>query len=145
MARGEFDRLHEQLEELFDDLWQVPGLAGLRRGYRPRVDCYRSDQPPAITVVVDLAGVDPEEVELAVVERVLVVSGRRRRRPAECPVSYQQMEIEYGPFLRRIALGDDVDAAAAVATYDRGFLIVVLPLAPRPRTGKVAIALGGKE
>ena len=40
---------------------------------------------------------------------------------------YQQMEIEYGPFQRRIDLGEDVDPTHASATYERGLLRVVLP------------------
>jgi HSP20 family protein len=53
---------------------------------------------------------------------------------------YQQMELEYGPFQRRIQLPDGVDAAAARATYDRGLLKIVLPVAQRPAPGaRVAI------
>jgi HSP20 family molecular chaperone IbpA len=44
---------------------------------------------------------------------------------------YQTMEIEYGGFQRRIELGDDVDSGGASATYERGMLRVVLPLAQR--------------
>ena len=32
---------------------------GMRRGYRPEVDVYRTGNPPALTVVVELPGVDP--------------------------------------------------------------------------------------
>jgi HSP20 family molecular chaperone IbpA len=39
------------------------------------------------------------------------------------------MEIEYGAFQRRIELGEDVDPARATATYERGLLRVVLPIA----------------
>ena len=42
------------------------------------------------------------------------------------------MEIDYGPFRRQIALGADVDVAQAHATYERGMLTIVLPLAQRP-------------
>jgi len=50
------------------------------------------------------------------------------------------MEIEYGPFEREIVLNDDVDTAAAHATYARGLLTIVLPLAKRtPRGVKVPI------
>ena len=41
------------------------------------------------------------------------------------------MEIEYGVFQRRIELGEDVDSARAVATYERGMLKIVLPVAER--------------
>jgi HSP20 family molecular chaperone IbpA len=41
------------------------------------------------------------------------------------------MEIEYGAFQRRIELGEDVDSAGAVATYERGMLKIVLPVVKR--------------
>jgi HSP20 family protein len=143
--RRDPNRIQEELEELFADLWQVPGFAGLRRGFRPNVDCYRSEEPPAVTVVVDLAGIDPGGVEVVVTERTVVISGERRRPTLSCRVSYRQMEIEYGPFQRRVSLAEDVDPDAAEAGYERGLLTVVLPLAQKPRTGKVSIALGTEK
>ena len=136
------NKLHEELEELFADLWQVPGFAGLRRGFRPNVDCYRSEQPPSVTVTVDLAGIEPSDVEVIVTQRTVVISGVRRRPTLECRVSYRQMEIEYGAFQRRVSLAEDVDPESAEATYERGLLTVVLPLAQKPRTGRVTIVLG---
>jgi len=145
MHKRDVDRLQQELEELFSDMWQVPGFAGLRRGFRPHVDCYRSEEPPTVTVVVELAGIDPGDVEIAVTDRTVVVSGERRRPGLACRVSYRQMEIEYGPFQRRISLAEDVDPAAAEATYEQGLLKVVMPLAQKPRSGKVSIALGRKH
>jgi HSP20 family protein len=51
-------------------------------------------------------------------------------RPAEGGAErlYQQIEVQHGPFRRVVALGADVDADAAKATYEDGFLIVELPL-----------------
>jgi HSP20 family protein len=143
--RRDVDRIHEELEELFADLWQVPGFAGLRRGFRPQVDCFRTEEPPAVTLVIDLAGIDPEQVSIEVTERTVLVSGVRRRPELECRVSYRQMEIEYGSFQRRVMLAEDVDPSRSEATYERGLLRVVMPLAQRPRTGRITIALGQKE
>jgi HSP20 family protein len=138
----EIKRLHAELEELFSDLWQVPAFAGLRRGFRPHVDCYRTEEPPSVTVVVDLAGVDPSAVQVDVTDRTVVVSGERRRPELGCRASYRQMELEYGPFRRRIALAEDVDPGGAEATYEHGLLKIVMPLARKPRAGKVSITLG---
>jgi HSP20 family protein len=134
--------MHEELEELFADLWQVPGFAGLRRGFRPQVDCFRTDDPPAVTILVDLAGVQPEEVSIEVTERTISLSGVRPRPPHRGSVSYRQMEIEYGSFQRRVTLAEDVDPAGAEATYERGLLKIVLPLAQKPRTGRITIIVG---
>src|SRR6476620_12105069 len=134
----------EQLEEVFSELWQLPGF-GTHRGYRPQVDCYRSDDPPAVTVVVDLAGIDPEQISIEVTERTVLISGVRRRPKLNCRVSYRQMEIEDGPFQRRITLAEDVDPNGGGATYDRGLLRVVLPLAEKPPAGSVTIVLGRRR
>jgi HSP20 family protein len=45
---------------------------------------------------------------------------------------YQQMEVDYGRFQRQVALGEDVDVAGSKATYRRGVLTIVLPLAAKP-------------
>jgi len=42
------------------------------------------------------------------------------------------MEIDYGPFQRRVQLPEAVDVDAASARYEAGLLTVVLPLAPSP-------------
>ena len=124
----------DEIEQLFSDLWQVFPFSRGRRGYRPQVDCYRTDHPPELTVVVELPGVDIESVQIVATGRTVAVAGERRRPRSEGRV-YQQMEIEYGPFEREIVLALDVDTAAAHASYARGLLTIVLPLARRPPRG----------
>jgi HSP20 family protein len=130
-ARRDIDRLQDEIEELFSDLWQVPRYAGLRKGFRPQVDCYRTADPPELTIVVELPGIDPAELEISAMPRSLVVSGERRH-PRDQPRVYQQMEIDYGPFQRKIALSEDVDTKRARASYVDGLLRIVLPIAERP-------------
>ena len=140
--RTDIDRLHEEIQELIDELWQVPRFAGGRRGFRPQVDCVRSEDPPALHVVVELPGVDPSEIQVVAAERVLVVAGVRQRQPLEG--RYQQMEIEYGPFQRRIPLDEPVDTNAATARYEHGLLTVVLPIATKaPAVERVLITIAG--
>jgi HSP20 family protein len=139
---GERGRLHEEIEDLFADLWHVPRFAGMRRGFRPSVDCFRTDEPPELTILVELAGVSSASIELFAVDRQLVVSGERQRpRPDQRP-SYYQMEIEYGPFERRIPLPEDADTSTATAKSHDGLLTIVLPLLSRPpRRERVSIPL----
>ena len=119
------------MEELFADLWQVPRFTRRRGGFRPQIDCYRTERPAALTVIVELGGVDPAKIEIYADERTLVVSGERRRPRCSGRV-YQQMEIDYGRFQRQVALVEDVDVAASKATYRRGMLTIVLPLTKKP-------------
>ena len=55
--RRELENAAEEIEQLFADLWQVfPFSRGMRRGYRPEADVYRTEDPSALTVVVLTTG-----------------------------------------------------------------------------------------
>jgi HSP20 family protein len=141
--RDDIDRLHDEIKELVDELWHLPRFAGGRTGFRPQADCIRSEAPPALHVVLELPGVDPASLNVVAADRVLVVAGERRR--PSISGRYRQLEIEYGPFQRRIPLEEPVDTAAASARYENGVLTVVLPIAPsRPKRERVAIVVMGE-
>ena len=137
-SRRDIDWLRGEIDDLFSELWQVPRFAA-RGSFRPQVDCYRTEDPPEIIVVVELPGVEPEDVQIVATPQALLVAGERRRPPGDRRV-YQQMELDYGPFRRELLLGDDVDPEGGRASYERGLLTIVLPLARRaPTTATVAI------
>jgi HSP20 family protein len=129
--RRDLENAAEEIEQLFADLWQVfPFSRGIRRVHRPEVDVYRSEDPPTLTILVELPGVDPAEVQVVASPQALLVAGERRR-PRDCG-HYQQMEIDYGPFQRQVTLAEEVDPEAATATYERGILRILLPITPKP-------------
>jgi len=139
MPRRDIDRLHDEIEELFAELWQVPRFLGQRRGFRPNVDSYHTEEPHELTVVVELPGVDPASVHVVVDGQTLVVSGERTRPKVDGRV-YQQMEIEYGPFQRQVRVPEGVDSEGARAEFERGVLQIRLRIAQagKPR-GRVSI------
>jgi HSP20 family protein len=138
VTRRDVDKLQEEIEELFADLWQVPRFSGIRHGFRPNVDCFHTDEPHVLTIVVELPGVDQRSVQIVANERVLVVAGERKRPKVPGRV-YQQMEIETGAFQRQIRLTEDVDPERARAWFELGVLTIELPVADRPPRGRVAI------
>jgi HSP20 family protein len=139
-GRRDIERLQSELDELFEDLWQVPRFAGVRRGFRPSVDVYRTDDPRELTVVVELPGVDPDLVHVALEGHDLVIGGQRTRPKVGCRPSYYHLEIEYGRFQRRVRLPEEVVTADVHASYEHGLLKIVLPIASKPvPTGKVSI------
>lgn len=140
----DIERFQEELEELFDDLWRVPRFAGLRQGFRPQVDCYRTEDPSELRVVVELPGIEPADIEIHVADGYLLLVGERRRPTPTRGTSYYLMEIDYGPFQRRIQLPEPIDGQKARATYERGLLNIVLPVADRqPRAAPVSIPVKG--
>jgi HSP20 family protein len=128
------ERTHAELEEVFSQLWHGPRFVVPRRGFRPHIDLVRTEDPDELRVTVDLAGIEPADVQIAVHERALLIAGRRNRPQTDVQHSYHLLEIEYGPFERRIGLPVDVDPQGARAVYERGLLTVSLPVVPAPPT-----------
>ena len=139
-GRKDIDRLRGELEELFNDVWRAPRFSA-RRFYRPAVDCYRTSEPAQFVVLVELPGIDAADVHVIAADGWLHVSGERRRpRTGTGGHVYQQMEIDYGPFERRVQLAEDVEPQSGAASYEHGVLKIVFPIAPRPTPrGRVPI------
>ena len=136
-----FERMRREMDELFGNVFERTGLATRGEGFAPKVDVYYVDDPPRAVVKTELAGIDSDRLGLEIRGRELVITGHRTPADAEGRV-YQQIEIEYGPFRRVIALGADVVADDARAVYEEGVLRVELPLAqPGGTSRKVPIEI----
>lgn len=97
--------------------------------WTPALDMYETDG--ALTVLLDLAGVDADKTEVHAEPHALTVRGvRRERHSPQQPDeqrSYHALEIPYGRFERTIHLPPGVDTAAAHANYRDGLLEITLP------------------
>jgi HSP20 family protein len=92
--------------------------------WRPSADIYETAD--GWLVKFDLAGVQPNELEVAICGRALTVAGVRRDwSVAECRHSYS-MEISYNRFSRTIELPADLQEAQISTQYRDGMLLVRL-------------------
>jgi len=138
-----FERMRREMDELFGDVFGSAGLASRRSGFSPAVDVFYADDPPRAIVHAELAGIDAGDLGLEIQGRELTLAGHRSGASDSEGRVYQQLEIENGPFQRTIALGAEVVAEQARATYQDGILRVELPLAAaEARTRSVPIQRG---
>jgi HSP20 family molecular chaperone IbpA len=120
-----------ELEEVFEILVTsyaqkggvMPGESDLC--WRPATDAYETDE--AFVVQMDLAGMDPARIEILADESSLVVRGIRQDSSGPGKKHFHKMEINVGPFSRRVAITMEVDPSRATATYRGGFLYVTFP------------------
>ena len=97
--------------------------------WTPNTDVYETVDH--LVVKMELAGIEREDLEITLEERLLLVRGYRkdpcRQRQQRC--SFRQMEIDYGFFERRIIIPHTVDGHHVRATFHNGFLHIELPKA----------------
>jgi HSP20 family protein len=134
-----FDRMRREMDELFGGVLERTGMARGQGGFSPAIDVAYVSEPPKAVVTVELAGADPEQLDIEVHGRQLTLSGLRPAAPLENCV-YQQVEIERGRFRRIVSLGAEVDPDAVTASYEAGMLRIELPLLAR-RAGATAVPI----
>jgi HSP20 family protein len=88
----------------------------------PATDVYRT--PNGWLVKMDLAGVNPDELQIRVAGRQVSVCGVRRDMRIEEGQSHYQMEIAYSSFHRTIELPCLLDQAPIATEYRDGMLLV---------------------
>ena len=107
--------------------WQTAELAvvfGPPR-WRPNVDGCETSR--ALNVTVELAGIDPEEVEILLYENALVVQGERPLGSCGEDGVYHEVEIRRGPFRLELPLPMEVVPTGVEARQDQGLLRITLP------------------
>lgn len=127
----DLDKMHDDVLRAFNDSC----LSGSRhqqrgRGFRPMADAFFEEPTREIVVRFELPGMERDDIELFVERREIVVRGERAFPGGEGRV-YQQVEMDYGPFERRVRLMVDVDPESTTATYEAGVLEVRLTLVDR--------------
>jgi HSP20 family protein len=88
-----FERMRREMDEIFGDVFSRSGIARRHAGFEPAIDVYYCGDPAKAVVKADLAGIEPDSLELEIQGRELTISGHRRPAEAEGRV-YQQIEIE---------------------------------------------------
>lgn len=98
--------------------------------WSPPTDVYETDS--AVVVKIEIAGLSPEDFTISLDPRVLTVRGVRRDPASK--LAYQQLEINYGQFQTEVRLPWPINETAEVeASYEQGFLTIVLPKAQARR------------
>jgi HSP20 family protein len=93
--------------------------------WTPNLDMYETDE--AVVVVLELAGVDPNQTEIRAEAHRLQVRGVRRERHGASGRTYHALEVPYGRFERAVPLPAGLDTEAAMASYQDGLLEITLP------------------
>ena len=115
----------------------MPATRAGQMGFMPAVDMY--EDKDNVIVETQLAGVDPEKVDISVENDVLIIKGESEKKSEVEDKNYYRKEIRRGGFYRSLPLPTRVIGDKASASATDGGLKVVIPKAPeaKPKTIKI--------
>ena len=94
-------------------------------------------------VEFDLAGVNPDSIDLDVERNVVTVKAERPPRAMDAEAI--AAERPRGVFSRQLILGDNLDTEHIAASYHSGVLILQIPVAEQAKPRKISIASQGED
>jgi HSP20 family protein len=97
------------------------------------------ETPDAFVLKADLPGVAEPELDLAVHNNVLTVSGSRRAEERKDGESYALNERQFGTFSRSFALPDMADGERIEAKLDRGVLTLTIAKKAAAKPRRIAV------
>lgn len=101
------------------------------------VDVYQT--PTEIVIQSTIAGVDPEELDIAITAESVTIRGKREKMEEVKDDDYFFQECYWGRFARQIILPQEIDAENAVASMKNGVLTIRLPKLNREKTKKLKV------
>jgi len=124
--REDLGHMARHMMQIMDKLLKSGFSPGRRTpDWTPAVDI--SELEDRYEIIMELAGVRREDIELYTEGNQLVVTGWRGDPGPREKVRIHQMEIEEGQFRRRILLPEHVDAEKITARFREGLLRIQVP------------------
>ena len=133
----------EDIERAFQDLGRTFGGDSLAGECVPPVDVYERDD--SIDIVVDLPGVDPSAIRLAVKRDTVLIVGEKTARRARADSSFHLVERDFGRFVRTVHILRACDMGRARATVANGELHISLPKIPERRGRSIQIPISSSQ
>jgi HSP20 family protein len=117
--------LRQAMDRLFEDSFVRPvGLSSVSAA-DVAIDLKETDTD--VVVKAELPGVEPDEVDVSIMEGVLVIKGEHKEEKEEKEANYYSRELRYGSFSRSINLPAAINAEKAEAVFENGILTLTLP------------------
>jgi HSP20 family protein len=133
----------EDMDKFFSDYAPASRRRGLQGGYVPAIDMY--EDKDNVMIEAQLAGVDPDKVEISIEKDVLTLKGESEKKTEVQDKNYYRQEIQRGGFYRSIMLPARVEGEKASAVSSDGVLKITIPKAPEAKPKMIKIETKNKS
>jgi len=143
-------QLHQEMDRLFDDVWQNFGMPGFSRftgpaplwgpglfdestfgDFRARLDL--SGDEKGYLVSIDLPGLSEDDIKVDLTGDTLIVKGEKEEKHESKDKQYYRVERCAGSFQRTLSLPKDADHDSISASMKNGLLEIKIPRKALPK------------
>jgi HSP20 family protein len=138
----EISSLQQEMNRLFGSFFDNPGgEAPAGRRWIPAMDLV--EQNGQYVLRADLPGLDEQDVNIELDDRVLTISGERHSEQEQRREGYHRVERASGSFSRSLTLPEGVDPEKIEASFDKGVLEVRIPKPAERKPHRVQVKGAG--
>ena len=137
----------DEMPQMSPMLAHALGLHARQQGDRARSTAWApaldiSERKDAYLVMVELPGVEPDDLQITMEEGLLTIQGERQFDQESSEQQFHRVERRYGAFRRSITLPAQVQADQIEATFDNGVLEIVVPKAEEAKPKRIQVRPG---
>ena len=116
---------------------RAPVMVSANVVWRPATDVYETEE--AVVVRIDVSGMRRDDFDIIVDGEDVVIRGQRRDPTPPGKKHFHKMEINVGPFERRIHVPVPFDPQQVSAGYENGFLELTMRKMEKPPPTRIKI------
>jgi HSP20 family protein len=140
----ELSRLQTELNRLFSHFVETNKGASTGSSWDPNVDIL--DDGENVRILIELPGIEAEDVTLTIRGRVLTARGAKRGRiRSREGIRFFCMERYFGTFVKSVPLPHPVNTHRAATKLKDGVLEIVFPRVPDQREKELIILVQSEE
>jgi HSP20 family protein len=126
-----------ELNQLFGRAFGSESEAARGASWAPVLDVF--EDKDRFVIVIELAGLGPDDVEISVEEGTLAVSGERKFYESMDEAGFHRVERRFGTFARSLSLPSTADVSRIEAGFEAGLLTITVPKKEEARPRKIQV------
>ena len=137
MLLTNYEPMHflNRMQSDLNDFFKLNGNKNLLSAFEGSDELFSAEWLPSVdisengkqfTVTVDVPGVDPKAIEVAMENSTLSIKGERKEEKEEATDNRRVRECAYGSFERRFRMPDTADANRITAKNKNGVLTITI-------------------
>lgn len=132
-----FGPLQQRIDRLFEDFSPTFATGRVVAEVTARMDLAETKE--GLELTIELPGLEEKDVEVAVRDGLLTVSGEKKFESEKKDKTYYFVERSYGSFSRSIELPEGVTPDQIKATMSKGVLRVTVPTPAKAKPKKIEV------